>query len=90
MGDNPVRTRDAYECVAAFWSHWRQAFIEMHDANYIHPDMKTVIDNIELDGSENKDLLKVQTWINTSDVHDWKVNHNFDEYEDSDDTDVNE
>jgi hypothetical protein len=90
MGDNPVRTRDAYECVAAFWIHWRQVFTDMHDADVIYPDTKTVIDNIELDGSEDEDLLKVQTWINTSGVHDWKVNHDFDEYEDSDDTDVNE
>ena len=53
IGDNQVRTRDAYECVAAFWSHWRKVFTWMHKADNTQPEIEQLICNILMDGRED-------------------------------------
>jgi len=89
IGANPVRTRDAYECVAAFWSHWREVFTLMHEQDNTHPHIEQVLSNISMDGQEDQDLLNVQMWISNSGAHDWKMDLDSDDNHDSDSDDVN-
>ena len=37
IGDNLVWTRDTYECVAVFWSHWREMFTSVHEEDDTQP-----------------------------------------------------
>ena len=90
IGDNPVRTRDAYKCVAAFWSRWREVFTLMHEEDDIQPKIEQLIHNISMDGYEDHALLNVQMWITNSGVHDWKMDPDSDDSYDSDSNDVND
>jgi hypothetical protein len=59
IGNNPIRTRDAYECVVAFWSHWREVFTLMHEQDNTQLEIKQALCNILMDGHEDQDLLNV-------------------------------
>jgi hypothetical protein len=43
IGNNRVRTRDAYECTAAFWSHLWEVFTAMQDKDNTHPEITQVM-----------------------------------------------